>query len=491
MLRRAARWPTMVVVNQRTMLTVAGLSLVVAVPLVVALGVLRDPDWLPVSDTAHMEMRIRDVASSHPPLVGAAGRFQGFDTTGSHPGPMAFYLMWPVYWLLGSDGGGVLASAAWASLVGGALALWVAVRRGGWRLGLGVAAVLGLLVHALGAWRMTDPWNPHMALLWWVAFLLAVWAVLCDDWPMAPVAVLTGTYVAHAHAGYLPLVPPLLVLAVGFPLWRWWRTRRGRGDDAPTEADVAVAVAGEDGTCDITTSTTSAALGRRTRRWALVTAGMLVALWLPPLADQVIHDPGNVTIIVESFSDPDEPRIALDDAVTGWAQQLDAGALLLESDGPGGFRPSGSRTAGVVWGLAWAASAAVAVTRRLSPSLRRLHLVVGAAQALGLLATTRIYGPAWPYLTMWGWGTTALMALALLWTAALVPWPVTFALSTASQGRRSQGHRAQEGRPLSMPEDSASGFPGRRGRSPMLLARALTPGPRFRRPRRGCGRSRR
>jgi len=27
----------------------------------------------------------------------------------------------------------------------------------------------------------------------------------------------------------------------------------------------------------------------------------------------------------------------------------------------------------------------------------------------------------------------------------LVPWPVTFALSTASQGRRSQGHRAQEG----------------------------------------------
>lgn len=45
-----------------------------AVPLVVALGVLAHPTWYPTLDLAHTEMRVRDVWSLHPPLVGLPGR---------------------------------------------------------------------------------------------------------------------------------------------------------------------------------------------------------------------------------------------------------------------------------------------------------------------------------------------------------------------------------------------------------------------------------
>jgi hypothetical protein len=76
-----------------------------AVPLILTCTWLYANDrWAPVLDLAVTELRVRDVGTAHTPLVGLFGRFgpMGNDQ-GSHPGPLSFYLLAPVYRLLGGS----------------------------------------------------------------------------------------------------------------------------------------------------------------------------------------------------------------------------------------------------------------------------------------------------------------------------------------------------------------------------------------------------
>ena len=77
---------------------------VLAFPLVVALVELRRPHWYPLLDMAQTEIRVRDVTTGHPPLIGLAGRIGPFGPDGgSHPGPLSFYALWPVWKLFGGS----------------------------------------------------------------------------------------------------------------------------------------------------------------------------------------------------------------------------------------------------------------------------------------------------------------------------------------------------------------------------------------------------
>ncbi len=73
----------------------------VLAPLAVAVIAQRNAHWHPVFDLAMTELRVRDVGGSHTPLIGLQGRI---GPTGSHPGPLSFYLLAPVYRLLGLVG---------------------------------------------------------------------------------------------------------------------------------------------------------------------------------------------------------------------------------------------------------------------------------------------------------------------------------------------------------------------------------------------------
>ena len=152
--------------------------LLLAVPMVVALVVLRHPRWYPLLDLAWTEMRLRDVWSAHPPLLGLAGRIGPFGHQGSHPGPISFYALWPFYQLFGASSWAMEAASVALHVVAIGVMLWIANRRGGLRLVLGLAAVLAVLLRALGAVFLTQAWNPYLPVLWWLVFLLAVWAVL-------------------------------------------------------------------------------------------------------------------------------------------------------------------------------------------------------------------------------------------------------------------------------------------------------------------------
>ena len=61
-------------------------TLLVGLPLIVAVAVLHGRPWHPVLDLAMTEFRVRDVFTGHTPLIGLPGRIGEYPDQGSHPG---------------------------------------------------------------------------------------------------------------------------------------------------------------------------------------------------------------------------------------------------------------------------------------------------------------------------------------------------------------------------------------------------------------------
>ncbi len=362
----------------------------VLAPLAVAVIAQRGDGWHPVYDLAMTELRVRDVGGPHTPLIGLQGRI---GPTGSHPGPISFYLLAPVYRLLGSS---AFALQAATGVFHGAAAvtalLVVRRRREGWAL-LGVGLVLLLLMQGYGLGSLTEPWNPLLPMLWFVAFLVAAWAVVDGDLPMLLPAVAAASICAQTHVPYLAMtlgLGGLVTLAAATHAWRRWR------DDRVPDW-----------------------------RWLAAAAALGLVLWAPPLIDEVINEPGNLTQIVDHLGTPTEEPIGIRAASDLVVEHLDAWRLVVEQvSNPGAFTrlvgsTSPSRTVGVLSAgvrAAWVAAAVLLRSRRLLA----LHAVVGAAAALAVVAISRIYGVPWAYLMYWAHGIGALMLLSIVATAAVL-----------------------------------------------------------------------
>ncbi|HLT69697.1 MAG TPA: hypothetical protein VKZ72_06000 [Acidimicrobiales bacterium] len=368
----------------RRRLVVAGLTAAVSLPLAIALVAVRTPRWYPLVDLSQIEMRVRDVGTAHPPLVGLGGRIFGLDTQGSHPGPLGFYLLAPVYRLLGSSSWALQASLVVLNVAVVALTVWAAQRRRGTAGAVVAAAGLAVLMHAYGTVVLLYPWNPYMPVLFWALFLVCAWGVVCGDLALLPIAVVAGTLCAQTHIPYVGLVGGLGLVVVAALV----RQARAATDPAGR---------------------------RRVLGWAGASVALAALLWLPVAVDEVTGDPGNLSIIVDSFRDPVDPAIGLR---AGWdvvAERLDPVRLVTGGD-------TGSGVLGLLHVLAWLA-AAVAAWRAGDGTLRRLHLVVGVALVLGVVSASRILGTPWPYLSLWASGTAvlALAAIAATVLAALRP----------------------------------------------------------------------
>jgi hypothetical protein len=375
----------------------SGLLALVVLPLVVGLLVMADDHWFPILDLAMTELQIRDVASSTPPLVGLAGRIGTATRPGNHPGPMSFWLLWGPYQLLGASAAAMQAATVVVHGVAMGATLWLARRRGGLVLAVAVALLLAVLVRQYGAEALTQPWNPYLPLLSWVLFLLAVWSVVCGDLKLLWVAVAAGSLCAQTHVPYLGMTAGLLALAVAVALFDTWRQR----------ADPAAR--------------------RALLRWGAVAAAVGALLWLPPVIDELVHDPGNLSILWGHFTDPPEEPVGLRRGVELLLLHLDAGHLLRGSEVAVGFQVggvagNGSRVVGTVLLGAWAVAALVSL-RTGPPSLRRLHLVVGAALVLSAVSMGRIFGTVWYYLMLWAWAVDALLLIAVGWTVVAVVGP--------------------------------------------------------------------
>jgi hypothetical protein len=366
----------------------AALLAVLAFPLVVALVELRRPHWYPLLDMAQTEIRVRDI-TAHPPLIGLAGRIGPFGPNGgSHPGPLSFYALWPVWRLFGGSSYGLFASNVALDIVAFGLALWMAVRRGGRALLLAMAAVLAVLTRAYGAFLLTLPWNPYLPVLWWFVFVLAVWSVIADDLAMLPIVVLAGSFCMQTHISYLGLIGGL-VLVAAVVVGRRAFERRGDADAR-----------------------------RALSLWGGISVAGGVVLWIPPVIDQFAHSPGNLGLIRDYFSHPPASPIGFSRGVGVVLAQLDPWKLLtrtLVHDG-GALEVTGGRLPGVLLLIGFGASVIVAwrIRHRL---LLLLDAVLVVALVLGVVSSARIFGTVWFYLMLWAWVLTSLMLFAIGWAA--------------------------------------------------------------------------
>ncbi len=370
----------------------AGLFALLALPIVVAVAVLHSPRWYPLLDWAQTEIRVRDVWSSHPPLIGLAGRIGPFGPDGgSHPGPVSFYALWPAWRLLGASSYGLQVGNGLLDLGAIALVLWMAYRRGGVVMALSIGAVLAVVMRAYGAFMLTLPWNPYLPVLWWFVFLMAVWSILDDDTAMLPLAAFASVFTMQTHISYLGLVGGLTVFAAAVAVVRASRRR----SDPGARRSFAV--------------------------WGLVALAMLVVFWTPPVVDQVVHSPGNLETIEKHFSDPPESPIGFGEGTKVLLTQLNPfslfGSTLVSSPNP---QPvSGSPLPGLGLACFWAASVYVAWRLR-ERLLLKLDVVLAVALTLGWISAARIFGDVWFYLLLWAWALTGLMLFAIIWTA--VEW---------------------------------------------------------------------
>jgi hypothetical protein len=382
--------------GDRRWLVAAALFALVGLPFVVAAVTLRRPQWYPVLDLAMTELRLRDVGAQHTPLIGLPGRIgPSLMEQGSHPGPLSFYLLTPFYRAFGSSSWAMQAGTIVLDLAALGAALGIAARRGGTRLVVAVGCILALLSVGYGLTALTQPWNPYLPLLWWVVFLLAVWSVLCDDVAMLPVAVAAGSLCAQTHVPYLGLAVGVGSIAVLAAARAWLRAAPGSDER------------------------------RRVARWgatALLVGGVL---WIPPLVDQAINDPGNLRALQDHLVTPsgsDEP-VGVGRGVELALRHLDVAGFVGEARADGTLvdasaHTDGSLVPGIVLLAVWLAAALVA--RRLGPpALVRLHLVVAAGLVFGVVSISRILGKEWYYLMLWAWGVTALLVLSVGWTAAV------------------------------------------------------------------------
>ncbi|MDF2731414.1 MAG: hypothetical protein K0S92_39 [Desertimonas sp.] len=374
---------------RRPWATVILAALVVSAPLLIAVADLGASSWYPVLDLAMTEFRVRDVFGAHPPLIGLPGRIGEYPDQGSHPGPLSFYLLAPLYRLLGSTSWALEAATVAIHLTAIAAALWIGQRRAGWRGVLGVAALLAVAIRGYGQVLLTQPWNPYLPLLAWIVVLLATWSALCGDSLMLVPLVVAGSWCAQTHVPYLV---PCAVLTIGSLAYATWARGHGRF------------------------------LGRR--RWldrnVVAAVAIGIVLWVPPLVDQLTNEPGNIATLLDHFGDPSEPVLGVSQGIRLALRHFDAWAGFAgftgDLEGAGRFVSSASAWRGALMIGVWLASA-IATWRHGPAALRRLHVVIGTAFVLGVLSMTRIFGLPWYYLTLWAWGTTTLALGAVAWTA--------------------------------------------------------------------------
>lgn len=245
------------------------LTLIAALPAMLAVLVAVRHPWWPAGDDAIIAMKIGDVFSSHPPLQGMRSTAGLADPSlaGHHLGPLQMYLMAPVVAVLGGGPTAVLIAVLLLHLLSTAACLWVADRIGGARLMVLLAVAIAALQAGAGGQTLFRPLNPFVALMPMLLMALTCWALLAGDRALTPLYAFAATFVAQANLAFVPVV--LVVSAVLVISWLRGRGRRGR---------------------------------RRRRRRGVawnrtiaLTLGLLVLTWWPVLWEQLSYHPGNLT----------------------------------------------------------------------------------------------------------------------------------------------------------------------------------------------------
>jgi hypothetical protein len=364
--------------------TAMGLALL---PVVAILVTRIGSDWFPLGDDASIDLRVRDVFTSAIPLVGPFSH--GFN----HPGPLAFWVLAPLSALTGG--------APWSILIGGALVQgaaiagsgWLALRRGGVVLMVLVLGGLGLAYVGLPPGNpFIGAWNPNLAFPFFMLFLLQAWSfALGWRWQLLGAAV-TATLLVQFHISYAPLIAAAAVWAVAVVLWGQLRGAPARVPDdlSPDQPSYPRVLA--------------------------VTVGVTFLLWLAPIVQQLVSNPGNFGLIVRYF------RTGGGTTIGQWkAAGLFAAEFAWRPPWLGGSDRllfGLSETASTVWLLVPIALLAVgffAAHRSGRVADRRLLELAGITAIASVVAMSRVDLELFPYLFLWRDTAAVFIVVATLW----------------------------------------------------------------------------
>ncbi|MEA2272013.1 MAG: hypothetical protein QOI98_721, partial [Solirubrobacteraceae bacterium] len=231
-------------------------GLAAALPVIVSTIRAVKAGWLPLGDDAMIVVRALDVLSTHSPLVGAHSASSSvIGAPVASPGPMLFWLL-ALPARLGHVAPAIAMGAVNTAAVVGMVAL--ARRRGGVVLMLVVAGALALMCRSLEAQIYHDVWNPSAAVLPFALLVFLAWSVAAGEHALLPLIVVVGSFAAQAQLAYALPVLALFAVALAFLV----------GSRVPVP--------------------------RRTIVGALLA---LLVCWSLPLAEEVVHRPGNLVRI--------------------------------------------------------------------------------------------------------------------------------------------------------------------------------------------------
>jgi hypothetical protein len=371
------------------------LALAVSVPTL--LDALRD--LCPASDFALLELST-DQAAHWSQLLGPYSRF-GW----RHPGPAYFYLLAPPYGLSARHSASLPVGALLLN-AGVMLAMATVLRRQprGWPMLL-VAGPLVLAYSAyLGPGFLYNIWNPAVTVLPLALFLILCAATACGQLgALAPMAAL-GSFLVQTHIGYLPCVlAALATCLLGL---------RAGGHGQRLRA-------------------VSARIGLATL--------VLVALWAPPVYEELTRTPGNLTLIARFFAGSGggvglgAAIAVVSREVVWWYSHILFGPLAMFEGYPplGGARLVLAETLALVHaGLL----ALLAARPSAAPFTRALARVCLAGMLVSVPAVMRITTEVRPYMIIWISGIGAVGLLPIL--SALLAYLLRGVAADAHRERR-------------------------------------------------------
>ena len=367
--------------------------LLAAVPLLVPVVMLwvQRPAVIMAGDQAADEMALMR-AEHFAQLVGNYSRSPGavVGDQWSHPGPAWFYAMDPFYALSGSASWGFAAASTLLHGIVAALIVTIAWRRGGARLAV-VASGLLLIYVAITGWSVfLAVWPPFAVLFPCTLLLLLAALAAAGSTPALVGALIAASFVAQLHVATLPIAAVAVATALVLRLLP--RHRLEPGSDA------------------------AGGRPRHRRRSDLLCAGgtlVLVAMWVPPLIDEVAGT-HNLSRLLTYFTHSGNSHT--------WLEALSALGRELEVF-PLGHLPAAefSDFASVPL-IRWVAIGgylflAIALTVVALRARDRFAAALGAigAIAVPVLADslTRAPGPLYPYFVYWA--SLLPLAVALGW----------------------------------------------------------------------------
>ncbi len=366
--------------RSRELNTIGVVTTVVSVPLLIAVVTLISRDrWFPAGDMAQAELHMRGFFS-HPPLVGAAGRIVGdAGTQGSHPGPALWVAMLPMYLLGARSSDALMVAVVSVHIVAILAATLLAYRRGGRVLTALTGLVSLCIVRSSGTDFMIEPWNPWLAVLPFMVFVLLIAEAVAPVPHSSPkrratvfiLAVAVGSYCVQCHAGYVPLVLAALCGAFGVLIYDVHRKR------------LIVQTAG-------------------------ISLLVGLAIWSPAILDQWRRTPGNLSVLWQHFASPSEPTIAFGSAVRVIATQMNILGPWLT--GPGSHAPSETwaRYPGFIAFVVLILFVALLARRRGLSGILRMQMMFSSFLIVAIVSVLRIFGPYFEYTIRWFWILSAL-----------------------------------------------------------------------------------